>query len=500
MGESAVLHWLIKSVPSPQHSLQQYETWRKDLISHHILRLAFAASEEKRKWFSMYETILFQARLKKESPEAVSDFMKRHGMSLRQVDPEERRQHERELRAVWDAFGGAERGARVGEDGAQKEEETFETTLFFKVPFLQVRPRVHMPPSHPSLYHLIFSRLVQVMELVRARRVFLRNGFAYVPRDRITAVLASKFTVFLNGCLAYVAKKALVDILQDSRYKPMLEHMTTTYTGPEYGEKRVGDRVGPEDIDVIAQTAMPLCMQNLHEGLRTNNHLMHDGRQQYGLYLKGVGLSLEDALVFWQKSFSKKFTPDEFIKKYAYNIRHSYGKEGNRKDYRPQACSQIINHTAPGKDQYHGCPYKHWNVEQLRVVRTAPGLYDVHPFAPRIPSLTRQPALSHRSSTRLQVLGKQKLSSDKVEDILNSVKTKDFQIACRKQFEARLPGADSGSVGNHPNAYTEAARAHLKMEQEAAKAARAAGAGASAAPPGTAVKAAPAFVAQTTPQ
>lgn len=98
------------------------------------------------------------------------------------------------------------------------------------------------------------------------------------------------------------------------------------------------------------------------------------------------------------------------------------------------------------------------------------------------------------------MLSKQKLAGDKIEDILNSVKTKDYQIACRKQFEARYPAADSGSVGNHPNGYTEAARAFLKTEAEAAKAAKAAGQGAGMAPPGTAVKAAPAFVTQTTPQ
>jgi DNA primase large subunit len=75
-------------------------------------------------------------------------------------------------------------------------------------------------------------------------------------------------------------------------------------------------------------------MENLHDELRRNKHLKHWGRIQYGLFLKGIGLSLEQALIFWQIAF-EKLTPDQFTKQYAYNIRHSYGLEGKRTDYTP---------------------------------------------------------------------------------------------------------------------------------------------------------------------
>lgn len=50
---------------------------------------------------------------------------------------------------------------------------------------------------------------------------------------------------------------------------------------------------------------------------------------------KGIGLSLDEALVFWRRAFTGK-TDEEFQKSYSYNIRHSYGMEGRRKDYMPQ--------------------------------------------------------------------------------------------------------------------------------------------------------------------
>ena len=73
---------------------------------------------------------------------------------------------------------------------------------------------------------------------------------------------------------------------------------------------------------------------------------------------KGAGLSLEDALIFWESHFSKIMNHDEFMKKHSYNIRHNYGKEGARKDYTPPSCNKIILGTAPEAGAYHGCPYR----------------------------------------------------------------------------------------------------------------------------------------------
>jgi len=156
---------------------------------------------------------------------------------------------------------------------------------------------------------------------------------------------------------------------------------------------------------------------------------------QYGLFLKGIGLSLDDALVFWQRHFTKKMAPEEFLKKYAYNIRHNYGKEGKRADYTPYPCSKIImGVAAPGPEDAHGCPYRHWDSNRLRAV-----------------------------------LEKQGLPSTAVDDIMKMQGTRDYQVACRKQFEARFPKADSGPVGNHPNAYFEAGINFLKGEEKGRK-------------------------------
>ncbi len=61
----------------------------------------------------------------------------------------------------------------------------------------------------------------------------------------------------------------------------------------------------------LAKKDYPLCALQLHQSLRAHHHLRHHGRQQYGLFLKGIGLSLEEALKFWRAEFSKVMDGDK---------------------------------------------------------------------------------------------------------------------------------------------------------------------------------------------
>lgn len=48
--------------------------------------------------------------------------------------------------------------------------------------------------------------------------------------------------------------------------------------------------------------------------------------------LQILGLSIDEAILFWRKSFGN-ITDDKFNKEYKYNIRHSFGLEGKRANY-----------------------------------------------------------------------------------------------------------------------------------------------------------------------
>ena len=50
-----------------------------------------------------------------------------------------------------------------------------------------------------------------------------------------------------------------------------------------------------------------------------------------------LGLSIEEAIVFWNKSF--KMTDEQFNKEHRYIIRHSFGLEGKRANYPAKRCA-----------------------------------------------------------------------------------------------------------------------------------------------------------------
>ena len=94
-------------------------------------------------------------------------------------------------------------------------------------------------------------------------------------------------------------------------------------------------------------------LQHLQNNLKKDHKLKHWGRLQYGLFLKGAGMELEQAQLFWENMFTKIMTKDEFVKKYAYSLRHMYGKEGARKNYTPYSCLKIIMGSPPEMGAYH---------------------------------------------------------------------------------------------------------------------------------------------------
>lgn len=135
-----------------------------------------------------------------------------------------------------------------------------------------------------------------------------------------------------------MTSKAIPRLDEDDRLLPLLSHLSmgflagisTDYSDSsliEHGQELTSSMV----YDLVMRHA-PMCMKNLNVTLKEKGHLKHFGRQQFGLFLKEMGLPLEEALQFWRMSF-RNHTSDQFNKEYKYNIRHNYGQEGGRINY-----------------------------------------------------------------------------------------------------------------------------------------------------------------------
>ncbi|OAA55466.1 DNA primase, large subunit [Cordyceps fumosorosea ARSEF 2679] len=329
---------------------------QKDHYSHFILRLAFASTEDLRRRFARVETMLFRIRFAADDLADRSAFVA--GLDFdwwHPVSAEERREYAAELAAMAAAGARGKPGAAAAAAASAVEDEGWFSVDWERVP-----------------------------ELVESRRVFVRAGKAFVPVREQSSMVVAEFTTRLEKQLALTAR-ALPRLDEDDRLTPILNHLSKNFITPDAAYMSgtsgapSGAVVSAASIDSLSQH-FPACASHLHRSLRRDAHLKHYGRLQYSLFLKGIGLNLEEALAFWRGAFHK-VTDDAFNKEYRYNVRHAYGDVGgdsNRRGggYSPFSCQKILTEHPPGPGEAHGCPYRHFNMENLTALVQAMGVND----------------------------------------------------------------------------------------------------------------------------
>ncbi|CAL4145405.1 unnamed protein product, partial [Meganyctiphanes norvegica] len=364
---------------------------RKDHVSHFVLRLAYCRTEELRRWFVIQETELFRARFQHANSQDIKTFMEHNNLAFTPISTEEMRsERENLLNGTYNISSG----------------DQMEGRTFFKVPF------------------------TEALELIRTRKVFIKEGFAYVPDTELATLVTAAFRAKLSQALA-VTNRALPQLEDDDRLMRLLQDFDKRYTGSDYAVKKTGSglSISPSMIEELSQKSFPLCMRQMQDALRTNHHLRHAGRLQYGLFLKAAGLSLEDAMAFWRSHFTKIMDGDKFEKDYSYNIRYNYGKEGKRINYTPYSCIKIIM-ASVGPGDSHGCPFRHTDASVLK-----------------------------------QRLTNFKVNQQGITEVMELVSKSHYQLACTKYWEV-THNADSPGI-NHPNQYFEESQKLLLGTQPA---------------------------------
>ena len=314
--------------------MRTLEDQRKDEVSHHTLRLAFCRNLDDRRFFTANEATLLRWRLRQKNTTELNDLLHNNNFSYDTMTPDEWQQHSAELELLHPHL----------------QQQARRASNFFRVPW-----------EH-------------AFSLVARRAVYLFGGVAYCFRDDLLEIVISRFRGQLSDALQ-VATRCQSAVRDDQRVSQLVDVLTRPYQ--DMAQYKLSSRSGAvslSDIDSLAARSFPPCMRNLHVHLRSNHHLKHGGRMQYGLFLKGIGLSMQDALAFWRSEFAQKVGVDKFDKTYAYNIRHNYGQEGKRVDYTPYSCAKIIRGDPPGADDHHGCPFKHFDAVRLHSTMSAAGV------------------------------------------------------------------------------------------------------------------------------
>uniref|UniRef100_A0A5S6R0R1 DNA primase large subunit n=1 Tax=Trichuris muris TaxID=70415 RepID=A0A5S6R0R1_TRIMR len=128
-----------------------------------------------------------------------------------------------------------------------------------------------------------------------------------------------------------------------------------------------------EKIDKLL-VALPPCMLHLHKQLRSVHRLRHHSRVQYTLFLKDVGMPVEESLNFWSAEFSipckdsksgckHNWSADK--RRYTYNILHLYGLAGSRRNYTCRSCQSLQNDLTYLQNDC-GCPFRCFDDEKLQ--------------------------------------------------------------------------------------------------------------------------------------
>ncbi|XP_043468945.1 DNA primase large subunit-like [Leptopilina heterotoma] len=309
----------VKLITSPgcdSNTPLDLEIRRRDHVSHFILKVALCRKTKIYHWFIKMEINLFNTRFRSLNENGMEKFLIYNDFIFPILSEEEKNQNRDNLLALY-------------------ENIDFDQTVFYKVPYLKVR------------------------YLVQCRNVLLKRGIVFLPITEIIHVASQAFGDSLTRereQYRYVAK-------EDSRLVPILKKF---FIVSQSALPCAMNSIDLKNLDEISEKSFPLCMRTMHEALRKDHHLKNDGRFQYGIFLKIIGLSFDSAVDFWKEEFLKKMPLTQFNQEYLYNIRYIYGLVGQKANYQTYSCASVIK-SRVSYGQYHGCPYKNMTPSTLNL-------------------------------------------------------------------------------------------------------------------------------------
>ncbi|KRX15056.1 DNA primase large subunit, partial [Trichinella nelsoni] len=382
----------------------------EDAQSHFLLLIAFAETFQNRQWFLQQEVDLFHFRILCERNSSIRDFLSQNNITYESISEDEK---EHQWKQLFDGCHSAKVKYFKKMKKLPPEEEAVEQKRFvmqwefYKVPFKET------------------------IALLRERRVLVKSRMALVPHcdflntivNRFRSVQSRKLSIIAKRCHLLYADSRLADlrVLGDARCP------TQEYVSSADSRSVTMEMVEPVSSSKLSVTSFPLCMRRLYDELKSAHHLRHGGRMQLGLFLKKIGLSLNESLKFWEYHFRPKIDADKFQRQYAYSIRHNYGEEGKRADYAAYSCLKIIMNNPPGIGDFHGsrCPFKHCDAEHLQ-----------------------------------QLLKNCGIHKDDIKNIVNYASNNHYNKACSIFFDCmhKLPEGGLGEFITHPNQYFDESR------------------------------------------
>jgi DNA primase large subunit len=186
-------------------------------------------------------------------------------------------------------------------------------------------------------------RFTCVPKMISNRAALLVNGWVIALIDDFASSLKSTFEKLLRLRIRE-SKESLDRIVRSSVSEPIKElkeelskiihSMSVTSGKIEWRGYKLFSR----------QSVFPQCMMDLYNEVMSQGHISHEERLQLGLFLKNIGMSVDEQLLFWYEKAVDNvgMTYEQFANgPPGYQIRYMYGLEGGRTDYSAHKCASI---------------------------------------------------------------------------------------------------------------------------------------------------------------
>ncbi len=194
--------------------------------------------------------------------------------------------------------------------------------------------------------------------VVKNRKSFLYKGWVIDRLDKLMGVIKRRYENKVGDTLMNFAEKmergsSTVKAINNEIHKFLLSKIHFKSNRENIGNFVInGEIIDHKDV-------LPPCIEDLLIIMETSGYLGHWERLQLGIFLKEVGMDVNEQLHFWYESAvdNVNMSFNDFNRKAGYIIRHIYGLEGGKIDYQMPACSTIIS------KMY--CPFRHKDVEYI---------------------------------------------------------------------------------------------------------------------------------------
>lgn len=98
---------------------------------------------------------------------------------------------------------------------------------------------------------------------------------------------------------------------------------------------------------ILKKQLLPPCTLLSLNSLMENHRLAHDPRFRLTLFLKNIGVPIDQTLLLFEQEYSKcghlnsvcTHTWEKHYKQIMYNVQHTYGLVGSKKNYQMTSCA-----------------------------------------------------------------------------------------------------------------------------------------------------------------